>query len=98
MQPFQVAFFSVVRVFFFERFVFVPKPEFRTLRFRFSENLDLRIILRRLVIGSNKGFHNYDGNSPEWVISNYEKKELIVDRFVDLTGIIFDAESCVITK
>lgn len=54
--------------------------------------------LKRLVIGSNKGFHNYDGNTPEWVISNYEKKELIVDRFVDLTGIIYDAESCVITK
>ena len=54
--------------------------------------------LRRLVLNSNKGFHNYDDNSPEWVISNYEKKEMIVDKFVDLANLIYCTDTCYITE
>lgn len=54
--------------------------------------------LKQLVLQSNKGFHNYEGNSPEWVISDYERKELIVERFVSLTKLICRSEYCSIIE
>ena len=51
-----------------------------------------------MVLQSNKGFHNYESNSPEWVISDYEKKELIVDKFVSLANLIYCSDSCTITE
>lgn len=55
-------------------------------------------MLKQLVLQSNKGFHNYEDNSLEWVISDYEKKELIVDRFVSLANLIYNSEHCIITE
>lgn len=52
--------------------------------------------LQKIVIQSNKGFHNCEYNSKEWVVSDYEKKELIVDRFISLTHLICCSESCII--
>lgn len=54
--------------------------------------------LKRLVLQSNKGFHNYEDNSQEWVISDYERKELIVERFVSLANLIYNSESCIIME
>ncbi len=50
--------------------------------------------LRKFVLQSNKGFHNYEGNSEEWVVSDYEKKEFIVERFITLTHLICNSEAC----
>ena len=50
--------------------------------------------LKQLVLQSNKGFHNNENNPPEWVISDCEEKELIVDRFVSLANLICDSEVC----
>lgn len=54
--------------------------------------------LKQLVLQSNKGFHNYEYNSSEWVISDYERKELIVDRFITLANLIYCSESCSIVE
>ena len=54
--------------------------------------------LKQLVLQSNKGFHNNEYNSPEWVISDYERKELIVERFVSLAKLICCSESCSIVE
>ncbi len=52
--------------------------------------------LKNLVLHSNKGFHNCEDNSEEWVVSDYEMKELIFDRFIMLTHLICDSEMCTI--
>lgn len=52
--------------------------------------------LQKMVIQSNKGFHNCEYNSKEWVVSDYEKKELIVDKFITLTHLICEDESCTV--
>lgn len=52
--------------------------------------------LQKMVIQSNKGFHNCEYNSKEWVVSDYEKKELIVDKFITLTHLICGSESCTV--
>lgn len=54
--------------------------------------------LKNLVLHSNKGFHNCEDNSEDWVISDYEMKELIVDRFVTLAQLICDSEMCFIIE
>lgn len=46
--------------------------------------------LKQLVL--QNGFHNNEYNSPEWVISDYERKELIVERFVSLAKLICCSE------
>lgn len=51
-----------------------------------------------MIMQSNKGFHNYEHNPKEWVISDYEKKELIVDRFITLSRLIYNSESCSIIE
>lgn len=54
--------------------------------------------LQKMIMQSNKGFHNYEHNPKEWVISDYEKKELIVDRFITLSRLIYNSESCSIIE
>ncbi len=54
--------------------------------------------LKQLVLQSNNGFHNNEYNSQEWVISDYERKELIVERFVSLAKLIYCSESCSIVE
>lgn len=54
--------------------------------------------LMKLVLQSNKGFHNCEDNSEEWVVSDYEMKELIVDRFITLAQLICDSEMCTILE
>lgn len=54
--------------------------------------------LKNLVLHSNKGFHNCEDNSEEWVVSDYEMKELIVDRFITLAQLICDSETCFIVE
>ncbi len=50
--------------------------------------------LQNLILNSNRGFHNYEYNSEEWVISDYERNEMIVNRFITLIDIICNSESC----
>ena len=52
--------------------------------------------LQKMVIQSNKGFHNCEYNEKEWVVSDYEKKELIVDKFISLAHLICGSESCAV--
>lgn len=52
--------------------------------------------LKRMILDSNKGFHDLENNPPEWVVSNYEKKDLIVDRFVELANLIQSSDFCYI--
>lgn len=52
----------------------------------------------KLVLQSNKGFHNCEDNSEEWVVSDYEMKELIVDRFIMLALLICNSEMCTILE
>ena len=70
--------------------------------FFFDENINLwpKIFesLKNLVLHSNKGFHNCEDNSEEWVVSDYEMKELIVDRFVTLAQLISNSEMCFIIE
>ena len=54
--------------------------------------------LMKLVLQSNKGFHNCEDNSEEWVVSDYEMKELIVDRFITLAQLICNSEMCTILE
>lgn len=54
--------------------------------------------LKKFVLQSNKGFHNYEYNSKEWVVSDYEMKELIVERFITLTQLIRDSGMCSILE
>ena len=54
--------------------------------------------LKKFILQSGKGFHNNEYNSPEWVISDYEMKELIADRFVTLAYLICCSDSCTITE
>ena len=54
--------------------------------------------LQRIVIQSNKGFHNCENNTKEWVVSDYERKEIIVERFVTLTQLICSSEACSIIE
>lgn len=54
--------------------------------------------LKNLVLHSNKGFHNCEDNSEDWVISDYEMKELIVDRFVMLAQLVSESEMCFIIE
>lgn len=54
--------------------------------------------LQRAVIQSNKGFHNCENNTKEWVVSDYERKEIIVERFVTLTQLICSSEACSIIE
>lgn len=54
--------------------------------------------LQKLVLQSNKGFHNFEYNSKEWVVSDYEKKENIVERFITLTHLICESECCTIVE
>lgn len=51
-----------------------------------------------LVLRSNKGFHNCEYNSKEWAVSDYEDKDLIVDRFIVLTRLICESDSCTIVN
>ena len=52
--------------------------------------------LQKMVLQSNKGFHNHEYNTKEWVVSDYEKKEFIVDKFMSLTHLICGSESCTV--
>ncbi len=52
--------------------------------------------LRNSVLNSRSGFHNYEGNSKEWVVSDYASENEIVGRFVTLTSIIANNEKCTI--
>lgn len=54
--------------------------------------------LRDLVLQSNKGFHNCEDNSKEWAVSDYESKELIADRFIELARLIYNSEACTIVE
>lgn len=54
--------------------------------------------LKKFILQSGKGFHNNEYNSSEWVISDYEMKELIADRFVTLANLICCSDSCTITE
>ncbi len=65
----------------------------------YTKNTHSRIFesLYQLIINSNKGFHNYDENGPEWVISNYSEMSEIIERFTTLTSILYNTESCCIT-
>lgn len=54
--------------------------------------------LQKLVLQSNNGFHNHEYNSAEWVISDYETKELIVDMFTKLAQLICNSEMCSIQR
>ena len=50
--------------------------------------------LQKMIIQSNKGFHDYEYNSKEWAVSNYEKKEFIVEKFITLTELICNSGYC----
>ena len=50
--------------------------------------------LQSLVLNSNKGFHNFENNPKEWVVSDYEPKEGIVERFKTLTRLVCASEYC----
>lgn len=50
--------------------------------------------LKKFILHSNMGFHDYEYNDAEWVISDYEMNDLIVDRFITLTHLIYNSESC----
>lgn len=67
-----------------------------------TENIDSRPkvfeTLQKMIIQSNKGFHNYEYNPKEWVVSDYEKKEFIIERFITLTHLICDSEFCFIIE
>lgn len=67
---------------------------------RITENINTRPkifdSLKQFILHSGKGFHNNEYNSPEWVISDYEMKELIVEKFVSLANLIYNSESCAI--
>ncbi len=52
--------------------------------------------LRNYVLNSRSGFHNYEGNSKEWVVSDYAPENEIVGRFVTLTSLIANNEKCTI--
>ena len=52
--------------------------------------------LRQIVIQSNNGFHNCEYNSKEWVVSDYENKELIVEKFILLSRLICGSEACTV--
>lgn len=54
--------------------------------------------LKKVILQSNKGFHNYEYNPKEWVVSDYEMKELIVERFITLTQLIRDSGMCSILE
>lgn len=54
--------------------------------------------LKKMILESNKGFHNYEENADEWVVSDYEKREYIVDRFKELTKLIYKSEPCSIIE
>ena len=52
--------------------------------------------LQQMILQSNKGFHNNEDNSKEWVVSDYEKKEFIVEKFITLTRLICESELCTV--
>lgn len=52
--------------------------------------------LQQMILQSNKGFHNNEDNSKEWVVSDYEKKEFIVEKFITLTQLICESELCTV--
>lgn len=54
--------------------------------------------LKKMILESNKGFHNYEANADEWVVSDYEKREYIVERFIDLTKLIYKSKDCSIIE
>lgn len=54
--------------------------------------------LRNIVLNSRLGFHNYEGNAEEWVVSDYASENDIVERFVALTSIIENNKECTITS
>lgn len=57
---------------------------------------DESVLVERDGRGYNFSFYEY--NSSEWVISDYERKELIVDRFITLANLIYCSESCSIVE
>ena len=54
--------------------------------------------LKHMIIQCNNGFHNNEYNTKEWVISDYERREFIVERFITLTRLICNSESCTIIE
>lgn len=54
--------------------------------------------LQNFVLQSNKGFHNNEYNSKEWVVSDYEDESEIVNKFITLTRLICSSEQCTLIE
>ena len=54
--------------------------------------------LQNFVLQSNKGFHNNEYNSKEWVVSDYEDESEIVNKFITLTRLIRSSEQCTLIE
>lgn len=50
--------------------------------------------LKNLILKSGNGFHNYEDNSEEWAVSDYENPEEIVRIYITLACLICDSEEC----